>query len=776
MGMTQGMSAEAATLAWEDLAKRLERFIETWEGGRDPTLAEFLPAEPPAHRRLVLIELVKVDLEQRTNRGVKKPLEQYVTEFPELLENGEPPCDLIYEEYHIRRTAGDNVSPSDYYQRFPNSAEALRRLMGTEDFSATTQLCSARRIEGFAAGQKIEDFDLLVELGKGAFGSVFLARQISMQRMVALKLSADKGNEPQTLATLEHPNIIRVYDQRKLPGQPVRLLYMQFAPGGTLAEVVRLVRATPPAARNGSLLITAVDEAVERSGAVAADNSRIKKRLSSAGWPETVCRLGIQLAHALDHAHRQGVLHRDVKPANVLLAADGSPKLADFNISFCSQLDGASPAAYFGGSLAYMSPEQIEACNPAHAREPKDLDGRSDLFALAVVLWELLYGERPFQDDDMDAGWTAMLTVMAKRRREEKPVAPAGTKDAVAMRLEHVLRKVLSPEPTQRPVDGAAMARELMLCLNPRAWDLVNDLKTGWRDFARRHPTAALFPVNLPIFVAAGLFNLWYNWAYYWPNLVKFDLQNKAAHALNPAIRETTTQDAFWWSAGTLNPTLYALGIYLVVSWGMPITRALVRINRGEALESEALLAARRRAIALGYGVAVVGISLWFVAGIAFPIFILVVGGGIPPFGWIHFMLSMLACGIISCCLPFLASTWLSVRAYFPALLVSGSPEANEQLRLRELGRHSSIALFTSPVAPLMALLLVLFSKPPIHPHTNTVVDPKPAMFILIVVAIAGFFAAFLTWQRIRADLEALAVVSRPAEAVGITSDTVETI
>src|SRR4029078_9124389 len=144
-------------------------------------------------------------------------------------------------------------------------------MLGTEDFSATTQLVSARRIEGFAAGQKIEDFDLLVELGKGGFGSVFLGGQILMQRLVGLKLSADKGNEPQTLATLEHPNIIRVYDQRKLPGQPVRLLYMPFARGGTRAEVIKLVRVTPPAARNGGLLITAVNEAVERSGAVATD-------------------------------------------------------------------------------------------------------------------------------------------------------------------------------------------------------------------------------------------------------------------------------------------------------------------------------------------------------------------------------------------------------------------------------------------------------------------------------------------------------------------------
>src|SRR5205085_8292156 len=314
-----------------------------------------------------------------------------------------------------------------------------------------------------------------------------------------------------------------------------------YAPGGTLAEVIKLVRETPPAARNGSLLMTAVNQAVERTGAMPPDYTRLARRLAAAGWPETVCRLGIQLAHALDHAHGQGVLHRDVKPANVLLAADGSPKLADFNISFCSQLDGASPAAYFGGSLAYMSPEQIEACNPAHEREPRDLDGRSDLFALAVVLWELLYGERPFNDDDMEAGWTAMLTAMAKRRRAEQPKAVAGAKDAVAMRMEHVLRKVLSPVPAQRPADGAAMARELMLCLNPRAWDLVNDLKSGWRDFARRHPFVALFPVNLPIFVLAGGANLWYNSEYYLPELEGF---------FQSPVKERI-HDAFWLSAWT---------------------------------------------------------------------------------------------------------------------------------------------------------------------------------------------------------------------------------
>ena len=263
--------------------------------------------------------------------------------------------------------------------------------------------------------------------------------------------------------------------------------------------MIQQVRQTPPAARSGAVLTAAVQHAAERTGALGGGDSPLFRRLAAAGWPETVCRLGVQLAQALDHAHRQGVLHRDVKPANVLLAADGSPKLADFNISFSTQLEGASPAAYFGGSLAYMSPEQLDACNPAHERTADQLDGRSDCmlwrFAVGAAAWGT-----PLRGGGLPSGWSAMLAEMAERRRTDLPVAPDRARDPVTARLENVLRKSLAAEPADRHRDGNAFARDLLLCLNPRAWDLVHDLRSGWRSWARRKPILALFPINLPPF------------------------------------------------------------------------------------------------------------------------------------------------------------------------------------------------------------------------------------------------------------------------------------
>ena len=197
--------------------------------------------------------------------------------------------------------------------------ERLQRMMTIEpDRMASTMLLARPREAELDVGQQIDDFDLLVRLGKGSFGSVFLARQVSMQRLVALKITRDRGVEPQTLAQLDHPHIVRVYDQRHLPERRLQLMYMQHVPGGTLQDVLETVQEQSPTERSGKSLLKSVDQSLEKHGQSPVDSST-RQKLTAFTWPEAVCWLGARLAEALDYAHGRGVLHRDVKPANVLV-------------------------------------------------------------------------------------------------------------------------------------------------------------------------------------------------------------------------------------------------------------------------------------------------------------------------------------------------------------------------------------------------------------------------------------------------------------------------
>src|SRR5207302_10392229 len=135
--------------------------------------------------------------------------------------------------------SGEPVDLAEYRRRFPERADELARLLGSDDTIRSTAVMG--RCTGqidFLPGQSVDDFDLLTLLGEGAFAKVFLARQRSMQRLVALKISAARGNEPQTLAQLDHPHIVRVYDQKIVPGGGMRLLYMPYLAGGTLQSVL----------------------------------------------------------------------------------------------------------------------------------------------------------------------------------------------------------------------------------------------------------------------------------------------------------------------------------------------------------------------------------------------------------------------------------------------------------------------------------------------------------------------------------------------------------
>lgn len=251
----------------------------------------------------------------------------------------------------------------------------------------------------------IPGYDIEGEIGEGAMASVYLATQRSLERKVALKvmaaaLAADPTfcerflREGKTLARLSHPHTVTIHDI----GNVGELYYMamEYLPNGTL-----------------------------------------KERIAAGLTPEQGVALIRQIASALGYAHAQGLVHRDVKPANILFRADGTAVLSDFGIA--KSLDDRTQftqAGFAVGTPSYMSPEQARG---------QEIDGRADLYALGVVLYEILVGKLPYSGTDALSTALAHLT-------EPLPELPVHHG-----RYQGVLRKLLAKDPAERFPDAAAL-------------------------------------------------------------------------------------------------------------------------------------------------------------------------------------------------------------------------------------------------------------------------------------------------------------------------------
>jgi eukaryotic-like serine/threonine-protein kinase len=689
---TPGIPLDGLRDTWSEVAARLEALEAAWDSGiGEPPLRVILAESrrvDDEQRRLILIELIKADLEYRQAPGRKRrTVEDYLAEFPELRD---PilPTELLFEEFHLRKQAGERVEPDEYYRRFPEIAREFARLVGddppTQRSIATNAAPKLTKLEALAEGQTLDEFDLLKLLGKGSFARVYLAWQKSMHRLVGLKVSTtSQGVEPQALAQLDHPNIVHVFDRRTLPDRGLTLLYMTYLPGGTLHDVLKHVREIPLEHRTGADLLESVDRRhSDASKASTLESSRMRptrRRIACMTWPHLVCWIGARLAEALDHAHRRGILHRDIKPANILLTADGSPQLADFNVGSSDKSLGAQ--VVFGGSLGYMAPEHLEAINPAHPRKPESLDGRADLYSLAVTLWEMLAGQRPFVIDRVPAsGRQAVDVLLQDRRRGVDPERKAALEKEVPEELVAALCRCLEPDPAKRFSRPAEFAAALEQCLNPRAQGLLRLRRTGWGAEMRRWPMIWL------ILLAAA------------PNL--------AGSMLNVAYNGTTVirhrEDApavFSVLLPAINAIMFPIAILVMLRRALPVLTAIREVARTPPTAE-----IRSRALRIPIDAATIGVCSWAFAGLLWPL-LLSLCVRLTFDDYAQFLASLLVCGVMSAVHTFFVTAVFTVRVLLPVLW--RKPESADRKALATFDRRLNVFLALGFAAPFLGIALI---------------------------------------------------------------------
>ena len=382
-----------------------DRFEADCRDGRHADLASYLARASHVARSVLFRELLNVELELRHSNGERPDVRSYYRRFPDLTDV----IDAAFEARGARVTEAHAGHTSD--QDGESTVTFLDPIATGDETSVRTEL-------DFSMHQhpSLPGYEILGELGRGGMGVVLKARQVSLNRTVALKLIKSGvfasesellrfQNEAEAVAQLDHPHIVPIYEIGQHAGRHFFSMKL-------------------------------------------IDGAGLNKRLAEfAGDPRSAAQIIAIIALAVHHAHQRGILHRDLKPANILLDSDGQPHVTDFGLA--KQIKGDGDLTESGapvGTPAYMSPEQATGGRGS-------LSTATDVYGVGTVLYALLAGRAPF------AGTTLIETL--DKVRTCSPERPSQLNERVPRDLEIICLKCLEKEPARRYSSAQALAEDL---------------------------------------------------------------------------------------------------------------------------------------------------------------------------------------------------------------------------------------------------------------------------------------------------------------------------
>jgi formylglycine-generating enzyme required for sulfatase activity len=481
-----------------------------YEPDDNPPLSEAAISQaqrvPISPRELAVV--LRADQMRRWRRGERVSVEEYLRRHGELKSQAESVVDLIATEILLREECGEGPLLEEYVARFPDLEPFLRRhfelarTLSAQELPsfvpATVAEAGVRHSEGpptlgtatlpgesipataaplahgahsaaphASAYVNIPGYQILAPLGRGGMGMVFMARQVALNRIVALKmiLPAHKAgraererfrNEADAVARLQHPNIVQIFEIGDHRGQA--FLALEYCPGGSLLQ-----------------------------------------KLEGKPWQPTDAAVLVRtIAVAVHAAHLARVVHRDLTPANVLLDAEGRPKITDFGLAKKLDEDGTTKHGDILGTPSYMSPEQA-------AGHINEVGPASDVYSLGAILYELLTGRPPFR------GASVMETL--DQVRSQEPVAPARLQPRLPRDLETICLRCLEKSRHRRYPSAQELADDLGRFL---AHEPIRARPTGQlgrlKKWVQRRPAVAALLAALIVLTATALVGI--TWAY----------------------------------------------------------------------------------------------------------------------------------------------------------------------------------------------------------------------------------------------------------------------
>jgi WD40 repeat protein/tRNA A-37 threonylcarbamoyl transferase component Bud32 len=439
------------------------------------------PSADAGSDRQRLLEEVLGDYMQRLDRGEAVSREGVFTQHPELA-----------DELRSYFAGADDVERLGLGQKSPIAERGVR----SEDESAlrTPQCAIPTPQEPPLPGDNLRcvgDYELLEQIGEGGMGVIYRARQMSLQRLVAVKMiRADRlaspadvlrfRSEAEVVAGLDHPNIVPIYEVGERQGQP--FFSMKLIEGGSLAQrLPRLARDLPAAAR-----------------------------------------ILVAVARAVHQAHQHGVLHRDLKPANILLDAQGQPHVTDFGLAkrLAPRVEASlTQQGMIVGTPSYMAPEQ--------ATNRSGVTTAADVYSLGAILYELLTGRPPFRAES--------LLETLRQLEEQEPIPPRNLNRRVDRDLETVCLKCLQKDSSRRYTSAAALADDLERWLRrePVRARPVSRRQRALR-WVRRRPGLAALAAALVFALVGGVTGVCLQW-----------LRAERAYTREASVAETERQTAY---------------------------------------------------------------------------------------------------------------------------------------------------------------------------------------------------------------------------------------